>query len=126
MCVMMLYGPFSFIFILTEPLTVKKENISSLFHNFLHCGMMESFCGIPCSRDTLSLILSFVMLVRFRSDGFNHLYSLFFSHDMFTILPTRKLTDGSITLFFQTMTCLDPLLHCFNTNMLKHPTDCWL
>ena len=36
MCVMMLYGPFSLIFILIEPLTVKKETIPCSFHSFLH------------------------------------------------------------------------------------------
>ena len=36
MCVMMLYEPFSLIFILTEPLKMNKENIPCLFHNYLH------------------------------------------------------------------------------------------
>ena len=32
----MLYGPFNFIFILIKPLTVKKQNTACFFHNFLH------------------------------------------------------------------------------------------
>ena len=34
MCVIILYGPFSLIFILIKPLTAKKENIACLFHCF--------------------------------------------------------------------------------------------
>ena len=36
MCVTMLCGPFSLIFILNEPLRVKKENTPCLFHSVLH------------------------------------------------------------------------------------------
>ena len=32
----------------------------------------------------------------------------FFSHEMLTILPPWKLNDGSVIVFVQTITCLDP------------------
>ena len=49
MCVMMLYEPFSLIFILIEPLAVKKENIPCLFYSFY----IDS--TNPSCRDTNSL-----------------------------------------------------------------------
>ena len=39
---------------------------------------------------------------------------------MLTILPPRKLNDGSVTLFVQMMTCLDTFPRYVNTNMRKH------
>ena len=43
---------------------------------------------------------------------------------MLTILSPWKRNDCSVTLFVQTMICLDLFPCHVNTNILKHPTDC--
>ena len=85
-----LHGPFSIIFILIQPLTVKKLACSTIFY-------IDS--TIPCIRGhKLSLLKSFFLLGISSSKGFDFFFIHLFLHDMLTILPPWKLNNDSVTI----------------------------
>ena len=108
-----LHGPFSIIFILIQPLTVKKLACSTIFY-------IDS--TIPCIRGhKLSFLKSFFLLGISSSKGFD-----FFLFTFFCMTCSQSFLPENLTMilspFVQTMTCLDPFPCYANTNMLKYPT----
>ena len=101
----------------------KRKYSLLVFHSFF------SFTLIPQTPLVGTQILIYVARALSRYVDPVQMALIFLVHFFFTwhahIFPPRKLNNGSVTLFVQTMSCLDPFLRYVNTNMLKHPTDCW-